>query len=87
MPKEKLLDQLRSVMITKHYSSSTISSYSAWIKKYILYFDKKHPNELNESHINKYLTFLAVNKKVSASTQNQALNAILFYINMYSKKK
>jgi integron integrase len=87
MPKEKLLDQLRSVMITKHYSPSTIASYSAWIKKYILYFDKKHPNELNESHINKYLTFLAVNKKVSASTQNQALNAILFLYKHVLKKE
>jgi len=76
--KPKLLDQVRPVLRTKHYSLRTEESYVNWIKQFIFYHDKKHPLHLVEVEINHFLTHLAVQKKVSASTQNQALCAIVF---------
>ena len=76
--KPKLLDQVRNVIRTRHYSIRTEKSYINWIKRFIRFHDKRHPNEMNESHVQNYLEHLAVQKQVSASTQNQARNAILF---------
>jgi len=76
--KPKLLDQVRNVLRTKHYSLRTEESYVSWIKQFIFYHDKKHPRHLGGAEINRFLTHLAVKKKVSASTQNQALCAIVF---------
>ncbi len=78
MAEIKLLDQVRNSLITKHYSIRTEEAYLYWIKNFIIFHHKKHPRELNEFHISEYLTFLAVQKKVSASTQNQAMSAILY---------
>lgn len=78
MAKIKLLDQVRNTLITKHYSIRTEEAYLYWIKHFILFHKKKHPSELNEYHISEYLSFLAVEKMVSASTQNQAMSAILY---------
>ena len=74
----KLLDQVRYALRTRHYSYRTEKCYIQWIKSYILFHDKRHPAELAENHINQYLTHLAVDKKVAASTQNQSLCAIVF---------
>ena len=82
----KLTDQVRRAIRVKHYSYRTEQSYIYWIKKFILFNNKRHPNEMGEQEINHFLTYLAVNKKVSASTQNQALCSILFLYKQVIKK-
>jgi integron integrase len=77
-PKPKLLDQVRQAIRAKHYSRRTEEVYVMWIKRFIFFHGVRHPAEMGESEINRFLTDLAVNKKVSASTQNQALSALLF---------
>ncbi len=77
-PKPKLLDQVRLAIRARHYSIRTEQAYVAWIKRFIFFHGVRHPAEMGESEINQFLTDLAVNKKVSASTQNQALSALLF---------
>ncbi|MBU0992742.1 MAG: integron integrase [Proteobacteria bacterium] len=74
----KLIDQVRTVIRTKHYKYSTEESYVSWIKRYILFHNKQHPSTLGEKDISQFISFLAVEKNVAASTQNQALNAIVF---------
>ena len=76
--KPKLLDRVRDVCRYRHYSIRTEEAYANWIKRYILFFDKRHPEELGEEEVRAFLTHLAVKGKVAASTQNQALNALLF---------
>jgi len=78
MKEPKLLDQVRDMLRLRHYSIRTEESYIQWIKRYIYFHHKTHPRELGEVHITAFLTDLAVNKNVSASTQNQALSALLF---------
>lgn len=65
-------------MRTRHYSYRTEQTYLHWIKQFILFHDKKHPSLLGSEHIAKFLTYLAVERTVAASTQNQALAALLF---------
>lgn len=74
----KLLDQVRWAIRGKHYSIRTEKSYVAWIKRYIYFHNRRHPGELEESHIRQFINSLAVKNHVSSSTQNQALCAILF---------
>jgi integron integrase len=74
----KLLDQVRDSLRLRHYSLHTERTYVQWIKRYILFHGKRHPCEMGKAHIERYLTHLAVNRKVAASTQNQALNAIVY---------
>jgi integron integrase len=76
--KPKLLDQVRQLMRLRHYSLRTEEAYVGWIRRYILFHGKRHPRELGESDIAKFLSNLAVEGRVAASTQNQALNALLF---------
>lgn len=78
MAKIKLLDQVKNVLRTRHYSYKTEKATILWIKKYIFFHKKKHPQEMGENEISAFLTHLAVDGKVSSSTQNQALNAIVF---------
>jgi integron integrase len=75
---KKLLDRVRDAIRTKHYSIRTEEAYVNWIKRFILFHDKRHPQEMEATEIEEFLTHLAVDKKVAASTQNQALSAILF---------
>jgi len=77
-PKRKFLDQLRDILRAKHYSYSTEQTYVGWVRRYILFHNKRHPQEMGEPEVEAFLTHLAVNENVSASTQNQALHAILF---------
>ena len=74
----RLLDRVRNVIRCKRYSIRTEHSYIDWIKRYIYFNNKQHPEKLNESHICSFLTHLAVDKRVASSTQNQALCAIVF---------
>jgi hypothetical protein len=62
----------------KHYSIRTEEGYSNWIKRYILFHNKRHPREMGALEIEAFLTHLAVERQVSASTQNQAFSALLF---------
>jgi len=76
--KPKLLDRLREALRSRHYSRRTEHTYCHWVKRFIFFHNKRHPVEMAEPEINAYLTHLAVKEKVSASTQNQALSALLF---------
>jgi integron integrase len=76
--KPKLLDQVRHRLQVKHYSPRTEESYINWIKRYILFHGKKHPKDMGVQEIEAFLTHLAVEEKVAASTQNQAFSALLF---------
>jgi integron integrase len=78
MEKPRLLDQVRSVIHVRHYSRRTEDAYIYWIRQYILFHDKRHPAEMGKVEVETYLTWLAEKRNVAASTQNQALNAILF---------
>jgi integron integrase len=75
---KKLLDQVRGAIQRKHYSLSTEQTYVSWIKRYILFHKKRHPKEMGSAEIEAFLTHLAVDQNVAASTQNQALSALLF---------
>nr|QZL14091.1 integron integrase [uncultured bacterium] len=77
-PPRKLLDQVRDQIRVKHYSYRTEETYVQWIRRYILFHNKRHPNEMGGAEVNAFLTHLAVSENVAASTQNQALSAILF---------
>lgn len=74
----KLLDQVRAEIRLRHFSYRTEQSYVHWIRRFILHHGKRHPREMGASEIGAFLTHLAVDRKVSASTQNQALNALIF---------
>jgi integron integrase len=74
----KLLDQVGYALRTKHYSYHTEQAYLHWIKRFILFHHKQHPQTLNSPEIEAFLTHLAVEQHVAASTQNQALAALLF---------
>jgi len=74
----KLLDKVRDIMRLKHYSYRTERTYTGWIKRFILFHDKKHPGEMGEPKVEAFLTWLAVERKVAKSTQNQAFNALIF---------
>ncbi|MCF7815369.1 MAG: integron integrase [Candidatus Cloacimonetes bacterium] len=78
MSSPKLLERVKNAIRTKHYSRKTENSYCSWIKRYILYHNKKHPKDMGEVQIRRFINHLAVKRKLSASTQNQALCAILF---------
>ncbi len=75
--KPKLLDRLREALRSHHYSR-TEQTYCHWVKRFIFFNKVRHPAEMAEPEINTFLTHLAVKEKVSASTQNQALSALLF---------
>ena len=74
----RLLDQLRLALRSRHYSKRTEQAYCLWVRRYIHFHGLRHPTEMGEPQINAFLTHLAVADKVSASTQNQALSALLF---------
>ncbi len=76
--KPRLLDQVREAIRTRHYSRRTEEAYVAWIRRFVLFHGKRHPREMGEAEIGAFLSALAVGSRVSASTQNQALCALLF---------
>lgn len=84
--KPKLLDQVRQAIRTRHYSYMTEKAYVHWIKRFIFFHNKRHPNEMGEPEIGRFLSSLATDFHVSASTQNQALNALLFLYREILKK-
>ena len=76
--KPKLLDQVHDAIRLRHYSIRTEQAYTDWIKRFILFHDKRHPREMGEEEVSQFLTYLARHDNVAASTQNQALSALLF---------
>jgi len=76
--KPKLLEQVRELLRSRHYSFRIEEAYAGWIRRYILFHSKRHPAELDESYVSAFLSDLAVKGNVAASTQNQALSALLF---------
>lgn len=75
---KKLLDQMRDSLRTRHYSLRTENAYVDWARRYILFHNKRHPREMGQAEIEAFLTHLAVEQHVAASTQNQALSALLY---------
>lgn len=73
----RLLDQVRDLMRVRHYSLKTERCYARWITQYILFHGKRHPREMGPPEIEAFLTYLAVDQHVAASTQNQAFFALL----------
>ena len=74
----RLLDQMRTEIRVRHYSIRTEEAYIDWVRRYILFHNKRHPKELGAEEVRDFLNYLAVDRKVSASTQNQAKSALLF---------
>lgn len=77
-PKPRLLDRVRGAIRARHYSRRTEKAYVAWIRRYIFFHGKRHPADMGAAEITRFLTSLAVDGNVAASTQNQALSALLF---------
>lgn len=73
----KLLDRVRTAIRTRHYSRRTEEAYVSWIRRFIVFHGRRHPRELGEPEVTAFVSHLAL-RDVSASTQNQALNAVLF---------
>lgn len=74
----RLLDQVREVMRYHHYGHRTEEAYIYWIRQFILFHNKQHPKDMGKAEIEAFLSHLAVEKHVAASTQNQAFNGLLF---------
>jgi len=89
MPQEprpkKLLEQMRDVLRTQHYAIRTEKAYVDWAKRCILFHHKRHPTEMGRVEIAAFLTHLAVDRQIAASTHNQALSALLFLYNSILK--
>lgn len=73
----KLLDRVRDAIRLKHYSIRTEQAYADWIKRFILFHKKRHPAQMSEREVTEFLTHLAREGKVAASTQNQHVKASL----------
>jgi integrase len=74
----KSLDRLRTQIRLRHFSLRTEEAYAGWVRRYIVFHGKRHPDQLGEDEIRAFLSFLAEERNVSASTQNQALAALMF---------
>ena len=74
----KLLEEVRDLIRTLHYTYRTEEACLHWIRQYILFHGKRHPTEMGVAEVSAFLTHLAVKRQVAASTQNQALAALLF---------
>jgi len=74
----KLLDKVRQKIRLRHYSIRTEHAYVSWIKRFIIFHNKKHPKDMGQNEVEAFLSHLAIEGKVAASTQNQAFNALLF---------
>ncbi len=77
-PVSQLLDEVRRAITAKHYSRKTNEAYSRWIHRFILFHDKKHPKDLGGPEVSQFLSYLATDRQVAASTQNQAMSGVLF---------
>ena len=76
--KSKLLEEVRQNLRRRHYSIRTEEAYLQWIRRFILFHNKRHPQDMGQIEVTAFLNYLAIKCNVAASTQNQALNAIVF---------
>jgi integron integrase len=76
--KGRLMDRVREALVVRHYSSSTVEAYCGWVKRFILFHGKRHPADMGAAEVAAFVSDLATARGVSASTQNQALAAVLF---------
>ena len=76
----RLLDRVREAIRVRHYSIRTEHTYIGWIRRYVLFYDRRHPAQMGESEVARFLTHLAVDEHVAPATQDQALNALVFLI-------
>ena len=83
MPSSPFLDSIARYMSVRRYSKRTIEAYIYWIKYYIVFNDKRHPGEMAEPEVERFLTYLAVDRQVAVATQSVALNALAFLYNRY----
>ena len=86
-PPKKLLDQVRGTIRLKNYSIRTEQAYASWVRRFILFNGMRHPRDMGGAEIEMFLSHLAVERNVSASTQNQALSALLFLYREVLKKE
>lgn len=84
---KELFNKLKAEIRTRHYSLSTEKSYAQWIRRFLYFHDKKPVNNLTAVEIKDYLEYLAVERKIASSTQNQALNAIVFFFKQVLKQE
>ena len=77
---EKLEDRLRAALRRKHHSLKTEESYTGWYRRFVLWHGKRHPEEMGAREVEDFLTQPAAALNVGAETQNQALNALMFFI-------
>src|SRR5205085_6459794 len=84
---KKLLERVRDVITVKHYSLRTERSYCDWIERFIRFHRMRHPSEMGALELGEFLTHLARDGNVSASTQNQALSALLFLYKQVLKEE
>ena len=75
---KKLLEQVSDAIRIKHYSSRTEKTYVDWIKRYVLFHNKRHPKDMGVQEVQTFINYLAIERHLSASTQNQALSAVMF---------
>ena len=85
--KPKFLEQVRTILRTRHYSLRTEEAYLGWIRRFILFHGKRHPQEMGEAEVAAFLNYLAGERAVAAATQNQALNALLFLYEVVLERK
>src|SRR5688572_26624224 len=77
-PRDTLLGRVRDVLKALHYSDRTEEAYLGWIRRFVLFHGRRHPRELGAPEVSAFLSHLAIERRCSASTQNQALSAIVF---------
>jgi len=87
LDKPKLLDRTRAIMRVRRYSLRTEEAYLQWIRRFILFHDKRHPAEMGEDEIGEFLTDLATSRNVAIATQNQCLSALLFLYEQVLERK
>lgn len=85
--KPKFLEQVRTILRTRHYSLRTEEAYLGWIRRFILFQGKRHPQEMGGAEVAGFLNYLAGEREVAAATQNQALNALLFLYEVVLERK
>jgi site-specific recombinase XerD len=73
-----LIQRYREELQARHYAKRTVATYEQWLRRFLRFHHRRHPREMGSEEVNAFLTHLAVNLQVSASTQNQALSALLF---------
>ena len=83
----QLASRLKNELRSRHYSASTVKNYCLWVKRFILFYGTDRVHEMAEPEINEYLSYLAIKEKVTASTQNQALSALLFLFRRVFKRE